>query len=128
MPGAASMDMIDTSPGPDARVSIASLFVCVCVCVRVHYKNTIMPSTTGARGAVFPGAVFVPHGAGEGGGDCRWHQAWHPPGKVHFLLHLLISRRGGTGGGHEEVSIHIHNQTVVFVNKATCTHTSFKKI
>lgn len=47
--------------------------------------------------------MFVPHSAGKGGGDGGWNQAWHPPGQIHFLLHLLIPRRSSTGGGNEEV-------------------------
>ncbi len=91
------------------------------------------PSTAGARGAVFPGAVFVPHGAGEGGGDSGRDQTWHPSGQVHVLLHLLISRWGGAGGGHEEVK-HARLQTkpvakrrLTLGNDATiCTHEAFR--
>lgn len=47
--------------------------------------------SVGARGSVFPGAVSVPHGAGEGGGDGGRHQERHPPGPAHLLLHLLVA-------------------------------------
>lgn len=45
----------------------------------------------GTRGSVFPGAVSVSHGAGEGGGNSGWYQEGHPPGPAHLLLHLLLT-------------------------------------
>uniref|UniRef100_A0A8C4IUX2 Phospholipid-transporting ATPase n=1 Tax=Dicentrarchus labrax TaxID=13489 RepID=A0A8C4IUX2_DICLA len=48
MPGAAGMDMIDTSPGPEARVSIASVHeelffraLCLCHTVQVKEEETV---------------------------------------------------------------------------------------
>lgn len=97
------MDMIDTSPGPDARVSPVSTD-------RTPTETclTVFLSTAGARGAVLPSTVLVPHGAGQRGGDCGRHQTGHPSGQVHLLLHLLLSGRSGSGGGHEEVSASLH--------------------
>lgn len=62
------------------------------------------PIVAGARGSVLPGAVPLPHRAGEGGGDGRRHQEGHPPGPAHLLLHLVLAGRGGASGGDEEVS------------------------
>lgn len=60
--------------------------------------------SVGTRGSVLPGAVSVSHGAGEGGGDGGRHQERHPPGQAHLLLHLLLTRWGGFGGGNEKVN------------------------
>lgn len=97
---------ITRSWGQGEHSSRLTLFLCVCVwlCMRA---TQYWSSSTGARGAVFPGAMFVPHSAGKGGGDSGRDQARHPPGQIHLLLHLLISRRGGAGGGNEEVK-HTH--------------------
>lgn len=85
-------------------------------------------SATGARGAVFPGAVLVPHGAGEGGGDGGRDQARHPPGQVHLLLHLLVSGRGGAGGGNEEVE-HTHmNKLIPSLSLSFHSHTHIQSI
>lgn len=52
----------------------------------------LLSVAAGIRGFVFSGAVSVPHGAGEGGGDGGWHQEGHPPGQAHLLLHLFLTR------------------------------------
>lgn len=91
MSGAADIDMIDMSPGPGGRVSPSDS---VYPCVSMFEANASSPPPTphaGAEGAVLPGLVLVPHGAGEGGGDGGRDQTWHPPGQVLLLLHLLVT-------------------------------------
>ena len=97
-------------------LSLNVLYMCTRLCFRVTQCSAVHP---GARGAVFPGAVFVPHGAGEGGGDGGRDQARDPPGQVHLLLHLLIAGWGGAGGGNEEVEC-THTHTFFF--SMTYTH------